>query len=126
MPLNSVLESVTMTPGDVRTIEGREIISLRGQTLALARVDVVLGLARSEPKPERSYVVVVGLAQHRLGLVVDELVGQQDIVIKSLGRALSAVPGIAGATELGGQQIVLVLDVGALVEESRRGASEAA
>jgi two-component system chemotaxis sensor kinase CheA len=125
VPLNSVLESMTMTPADVRTIEGREVISLRGQTLTLARVDVILGLTRGEPAAPRSYVVVVGLAQHRLGLVVDELVGQQDIVIKSLGRALSGVPGIAGATELGGEQIVLVLDVAALVEESRRGAEAA-
>jgi two-component system chemotaxis sensor kinase CheA len=69
---------------------------------------------------------VVGLAQHRLGIVVDELVGQQDIVIKSLGKALGGIPGIAGATELGGQQIVLVLDVGALVEEALRIGSEAA
>jgi two-component system chemotaxis sensor kinase CheA len=61
---------------------------------------------------------VVGLAQHRLGLVVDELLGQQDIVIKSLGAALGSIPGIAGATELGGQKVVLVLDVAALVEEA--------
>jgi len=126
VPLNSVLESMTMTPADVRTIEGREVITLRGQTLTLARVDNIFGLNRNDVAPERSCVVVVGLAQHRLGLVVDDLLGQQDIVIKSLGRALAGLPGIAGATELGGQQIVLVLDVGALVEESRRGAAEAA
>jgi two-component system chemotaxis sensor kinase CheA len=58
------------------------------------------------------------MAQNRLGLIVDELVGQQDIVIKSLGKALDGIPGIAGATELGNQQTVLVLDVGALVEET--------
>jgi two-component system chemotaxis sensor kinase CheA len=120
VPLNSVLESLTVTPAEVRTLSGREVLTLRGQTLTLARIDQVLALGRTEPAPARSYVVVVGLAQHRLGLVVDELVGQQDIVIKSLGRALAGVPGIAGATELAGQQIVLVLDVGALVEESRR------
>ena len=102
------------------------VLTLRGQTLTLVRVEDALGLARNEPPPERAYVVVVGLAQHRLGLVVDDLVGQQDIVIKSLGRALSGLRGIAGATELGGQQIVLVLDVAALVEESLRGAVEAA
>jgi two-component system chemotaxis sensor kinase CheA len=71
-------------------------------------------------------VVVVGLAQHRLGLVVDELVGQRDIVIKPLGRMLSQIPGIAGATELGGQQTVLVLDVAALVEEAISRAQEVA
>jgi two-component system chemotaxis sensor kinase CheA len=54
-------------------------------------------------------------------MVVDELLGQQDIVIKSLGKSLGSIPGIAGATELGGQQTVLVLDVGALVEEAISG-----
>jgi two-component system chemotaxis sensor kinase CheA len=126
VPLNSVLESLTLEPREVQTIEGRQVLTLRGQTLLLARIDAVLGLARGEPAPERSYVVVVGVAQHRLGFIVDELVGQQDVVIKSLGRALADVPGIAGATELGGQQIVLVLDVAALVEEALRGAAEAA
>jgi two-component system chemotaxis sensor kinase CheA len=126
VPLNSVLESLTFEPGDVQTIEGRQVLSLRGQTLLLARVDAVLGLTRADPPPERAYVVVVGVAQHRLGFIVDELIGQQDVVIKSLGRALADVPGIAGATELGGQQIVLVLDVAALVEEALRGAAEAA
>ena len=56
--------------------------------------------------PERIYVVIVGLAQHRVGLVVDELLGQQDVVIKPLVRALRSVPGIAGATELGGGRTV--------------------
>ena len=65
-----------------------------------------------------TFVVVVGLAQHRIGLVVDELVGQEDIVIKSLGRALAGIPGIAGATELGGKKTVLVLDVAQIVEEA--------
>jgi two-component system chemotaxis sensor kinase CheA len=59
-------------------------------------------------------------------LVVDELVGQRDIVIKPLGRMLSQIPGIAGATELGGQQTVLVLDVAALVEEAISRAQEVA
>jgi two-component system chemotaxis sensor kinase CheA len=126
LPLNSVLESLTLEARDVRTIEGREVLTVRGQTLFLARIDRVLGLGREGPPPERAFVVVVGVAQHRLGFVVDELVGQQDVVIKSLGRALADVPGIAGATELGGQQVVLVLDVAALVEEALRGAAEAA
>ena len=70
------------------------------------------------------YVVVIGLAQHRLGLVVDELLGERDIVIKSLGRALSGVRGIAGATELGHQRAVLVLDVPGIVEESIGGSNQ--
>jgi len=61
--------------------------------------------------------VVVGMAQHRVGLVVDELVGQQDIVIKPLGKSLKSVRGFAGATELGDQRVALVLDAAALIEE---------
>jgi two-component system chemotaxis sensor kinase CheA len=70
-------------------------------------------------------VVVVGLAQHRVGLVVDELLGQQDVVIKPLGSAVRNVPGIAGATELGANRTVLLLDVGRLVDEGVRQADAA-
>jgi two-component system chemotaxis sensor kinase CheA len=120
MPLNSVLESLRITVADVATVERREVMTLRGQTLPLARLERLFSLERpaSDPAPARQFVVVVGLAQHRIGLCVDELVGQQDIVIKPLGRALSSVPGIAGATELGGKKTVLVLDVAAIVEEA--------
>lgn len=119
VPLNSVLESLRISPSEVGTIERREVMSLRGQTLPLERLDRLFRLDRSEqPRAERQFVVVVGLAQHRVGLIVDELVGQQNIVIKSLGRLLGSVPGVAGATELGGRRTVLVLDVAGIVEES--------
>jgi two-component system, chemotaxis family, sensor kinase CheA len=120
VPLNSVLESLRVTQADVRTIERREVMSLRGQTLPLARLEKLFRLERAdlEGVPKKQFVVVVGLAQHRIGLLVDELHGQEDIVIKSLGRALSEVPGIAGATELGGKKTVLVLDVAQIVEEA--------
>jgi two-component system, chemotaxis family, sensor kinase CheA len=120
VPLNSVLESLRITQADVRTIERREVMSLRGQTLPLARLERLFRLERNdlEGVPHKQFVVVVGLAQHRIGLLVDELMGQEDIVIKSLGRALSDVPGIAGATELGGKKTVLVLDVAQIVEEA--------
>ena len=120
VPLNSVLESLRVTQNDVRTIERREVMSLRGQTLPLARLEKLFRLERSDlgGVPFKQFVVVVGLAQHRIGLLVDELHGQEDIVIKSLGRALADVPGIAGATELGGKKTVLVLDVAQIVEEA--------
>jgi two-component system chemotaxis sensor kinase CheA len=120
IPLNSVLESLIVTPNEVSTIEGREVMSLRGQTLPLSRLDKLFELSRGPDAlpPPRQFVVVVGLAQHRIGLCVAALRGQHDIVIKSLGRALEGAPGIAGATELGGQRTVLVLDVAQLVEEA--------
>jgi two-component system chemotaxis sensor kinase CheA len=128
IPLNSVLESLLATSSDVTTIERREVMSLRGQTLPLARIERLFQLERQAPSPPaaRQFVVVVGLAQHRIGLLVDELLGQQDIVIKPLGRALQGVPGIAGATELGGKKTVLVLDVAAIVEEAVQAQVEAA
>jgi two-component system chemotaxis sensor kinase CheA len=127
VPLNSVLESLRVTQKDVRLIERREVMSLRGQTLPLARLERMFRLEREnlEGVPPKQFVVVVGLAQHRIGLLVDELLGQEDIVIKSLGRALSKVNGVAGATELGGKKTVLVLDVAQIVEEAV-GAVEAA
>ena len=128
IPLNSVLESLRVTHNDISTIERREVMSLRGQTLPLARLEKLFELQRTrlDPPPARQFVVVVGLAQHRIGLLVDELLGQQDIVIKPLGKTLEGVPGIAGATDLGGQTTVLVLDVAAIVEEAVSSQEEAA
>jgi two-component system chemotaxis sensor kinase CheA len=128
VPLNSVLESLRIVQAEVRTIERREVMSLRGQTLPLTRLERLFRLERNDldPVPAKQFVVVVGLAQHRLGILVDELLGQQDIVIKPLGRALAGVPGVAGATELGGKKTVLVLDVAAIVEEAMTAEEEAA
>ena len=128
IPLNSVMESLMLDYTQIRTIERREVITLRDQTLPLVRLDDIFGLQRpmDQPMPSRGYVVVVALAQHRLGLLVDDLIGQQDIVIKSLGKTLQGIPGIAGATELGGQQTALVLDVRAVAEEAMPRITEAA
>ncbi len=120
VPLNSVLEIVTVEPSELRTIGLREVLSLRGVTLPLVRLGRFLGADRPAP-PGPIFVVVVGLAQERLGLAVDGLIGQQDIVVKPLGRALAGVRGIAGATDLGNRHTVLVLDVGAIIEEVVRG-----
>jgi two-component system chemotaxis sensor kinase CheA len=119
VPLNSVLEIINVNMNRVRTIERREVIELRGATLPLLRLSNWFELGESMAgEGGILYVVVVGLAQNRLGIVVDGVIGQQDIVIKSLGKSLSKVSGIAGATNLASQQTILVLDVGALIEEA--------
>ncbi len=118
VPLNSVLEVVTLAANELRSLSGREVVSLRGSTLPLVRLGRLFAPGAPPPASgEPEYVVVVGLAQERLALAVDGLVGQQDIVVKPLGRALSGVRGIAGATDLGGRRTVLVLDIGAIIEE---------
>ena len=119
IPLNSVVEIISIHKSRLRTIERREVLELRGATLPLVRLNELFDLGPPALDPDGTiFVVVVGLAENRLGIVVDELIGQQDIVIKPLGRSLSQVPGFAGATNLANQQTVLVLDVGALIEET--------
>lgn len=118
VPLASVLESLMLEQSEIRTIEGYPVILLRGQTLPLVYLADIFNLKSSSQNNDLKYVVVVGSAQHRIGLVVDDLIGQRDVVIKPLGRALSGVPGIAGATELRANRTVLLLDVARLVMES--------
>jgi len=126
IPLSTVSEALSLDTGMSRTLDGREVITLRGQTLQLCRLDRVLSLERKKtPAPRKSYVVVVSLGNRRLGVVVDHLVGQQDIVIKPLGRSLASVRGFAGATELGDQRVGLVLDAASIVDEAFSGSEVA-
>jgi len=116
IPLNNVMETLAIDAGAVRTIERREVISVRGGTVPLVDLRQIFRLG-GEKRPAMLYGVVAGVGQSRMALLVDELVGQQDIVIKSLGRRLRRVPGIAGATELGNQQTILVIDMVELINE---------
>jgi two-component system, chemotaxis family, sensor kinase CheA len=116
IPLNNVLETLAIDTNAVKTIERREVISVRGSTVPLVDLRQIFNLKQAE-RPSLLYGVVAGIGQHRMALLVDELVGQQDIVIKSLGRRLRHVPGIAGATELGNQQTILVIDMVELINE---------
>jgi two-component system chemotaxis sensor kinase CheA len=119
IPLGAVQETLVVEPGAIQRSEGRELLSLRGEPLALRRLAEVFGLGAPEPGAKQ-FAVVVGLGESRAGLLVDRLDGQQDAVLKPLQGPLAAVAGIAGATELGDQQAVLVLDVAALVDDGLR------
>jgi len=77
-----------------------------------------IGDTKARQRDGRKFVVITQVGNRRLGLVVDRLFGQQDIVIKALGRSLKSVKGFAGATELGDQRVALVLDIAALVDEA--------
>jgi len=123
IPINAVMETLMVEAATVRTIERREVIELRQSTLPLLRLEDIFKLPVSSRRDGRIFVAVVGLAEKKLGIVVDELLGQQDMVIKSLGNALSFVRGIAGAADLGNQKTILVLDVGGLMSEALRGES---
>jgi two-component system chemotaxis sensor kinase CheA len=118
IPISSVAESVMVEANQVGTVGQRPVIQLRDHTLALLRLSDLFGIQSSERKDGRLYIIVVGLAEKRLGLVVDTIEGQQEIVIKAVGSMLQGIPGVAGATELGNRKTILVLDVGALIEEA--------
>ncbi len=115
IPLGSIRETLIVGAADVQRSHGREFLSLRGDALPLRRLAEEFSIA-SPPTP-KSYVVVLGVGDARVGLLVDRLEGQQDTVIKPIQGPLRQIRGIAGATELGDQTAVLMLDVSALVED---------
>lgn len=114
IPLNSILENFLLVDSKIETIENKEFVHLRDSTIPIIRLDTFLGIPTF--MSGQHYVVVVGLAEKRLGLVVDGLKGQQDIVMKSIGKRLKSLKVIAGATDYK-QETILVLDVGGIVEE---------
>ena len=91
--------------------------ALRGEVLPLRQLSEEFGL-QSAQRDSKSFIVVLGMGDTRLGLVVDRLEGQQDTVIKPIQGPVQGVRGIAGATELGDQDPVLVLDVSALLADA--------
>ncbi len=117
IPLSTVSEALSFDPATVHRVESREVITVRGSSLPLCDLGRLLGLSDRPDSRRRRFVVVTTLGNRRLGLVVDHLFGQQDIVIKPLGGSLAQVRGFAGATELGDQRVGLVLDSGAVIEE---------
>jgi two-component system, chemotaxis family, sensor kinase CheA len=122
IPLSTVSEALSFDAGQVRRVENREVITVRGSSLPICDLGRLLGLPEPLEERRRRFVVVAALGNRRLGLVVDHLYGQEDIVIKPLGSSLSRVRGFAGATELGDQRVGLVLDSGAVIEEVLSGA----
>jgi two-component system chemotaxis sensor kinase CheA len=117
VPLANVEEAIALDEAHVRAVETREVLTVRGGSLPICRLERLFNVQRESRAASRSFVVIARVADRRLGLVVDELVGQQDIVIKPLGKSLKSVRGFAGATELGDQSVALILDVAALIEE---------
>ncbi len=120
LPLGSVVETLRVATQDIQSVRGREVVVIRGETVPLVRLRRTFGRvgAASEPSADAAYVVVVGLADRRLGLVVDRLVGEQEVVIKSLNRFCGEVRGISGATILGDGNVALIVDVNGIVAEA--------
>jgi len=117
VPLSSVLETLLVSREDIKTVGGLPMVQLRGNTLPLISLQEKFDLPTPETESNEVFVVVVGFGDKALGLIVDELRGQQEVVIKSLGDFLNNLPGIAGATILGDGKVTLILDIGSLIQD---------
>ncbi len=119
VPLVSVVETVRVDPGQIQTLDGFPVLRLRDLVIPLVRLDALLQVPEKKSSG-REYVVILGLAEKRIGLVVDALLGQEEVVIKSLGGYLSDTPAIAGATIRGDGRVTLILDVTQVLDLANR------
>jgi two-component system chemotaxis sensor kinase CheA len=120
IPLSSVLETVRIDEDEIFSVEGRSVMRLRDEVLSLVKLSGIFGVEQVMDDGEHTYVVVLGLAESKLGLIVDALVGQEEIVIKSLGEYLQGIEGIAGATMRGDGRVTLIVDVAALMNMAKK------
>lgn len=117
IPLGSIDSTINIVPDDIKTIQNKEVILLRGQIIPIIRLADILNVPESpDGKSEELFVVVVHMGDQKAGIIVDNLIGQQEIVIKTLGKLLAGIKVIAGATILGNGQVALILDVGTLMQ----------
>ena len=120
IPLASVMETVRISTDEIYTVEGKSVLRLREDVLSLVHIGDIFEVERIMESSEYVYVVVLGVGAQKLGLLVDTLVGQEEIVIKSLGEYLKGIEGIAGATIRGDGGVTLIVDVVALMEMARK------
>jgi two-component system chemotaxis sensor kinase CheA len=117
IPLGSIHETIQLTGADIKTMRGKEVINLREKTLPLLRLEEIFDFPRSKDDGE-VYAVIIGMGHRTMALVVQEMLGKQDIVIKPLGQAFAKTTALTGAAELGDQSTVLVLDVAGLMVDA--------
>jgi len=116
VPISSVLETISVTPAEIKTMGAQKLTTLRGNVLPLIWVHDLFGVGmRSDTGDDEIVAVVVDRGGQHVGLVVDSLIGQQEIAIKSLDGVLAGVRGFAGATILGDGRVIMILDVASMV-----------
>jgi len=115
VPLSNVIETVRIVEEDIYTIEGKSVLKLREEVLPLVNMADIFEIEKVLEPEKYLYVVILGLGATKIGLIVDRFIGQEEIVIKSLGEFLKGIPGIAGATIRGDGRVTLIIDVGSLM-----------
>ncbi|MEI8350132.1 MAG: hybrid sensor histidine kinase/response regulator [Candidatus Omnitrophota bacterium] len=117
--VDAVVETIRISSEDIRTVETKEAISVRGAILPLVRLNDIFGLPRKGIIEKKFFpVVIVQSAEKKIGLMVDQLLGRQEIITKSIGDPLGKIKNIAGATILGSGRVILVIDIPSIIEEA--------
>ncbi|WP_121092411.1 chemotaxis histidine kinase/response regulator CheAY2 [Helicobacter pylori] len=119
IPLSSVLETVRISQDEIYTVDGKSVLRLRDEVLSLVRLSDIFKVDAILESSSDVYVVIIGLADQKIGVIVDYLIGQEEVVIKSLGYYLKNTKGIAGATVRGDGKITLIVDVGAMMDMAK-------
>lgn len=116
IPLTTISETVAIERSEIQTIEWKDVYYIRGEMLPIISIGRMFGIETRQN--DMSFAVVVGFGKRKLGLLADDILGQQEIVIKSLGEYFKGLPGFAGAAEIGRHEVILVLDVESVIEKS--------
>lgn len=121
IPLHSVIEVLRVSVDDIETINGKEVVHLRDSILPVISLDQLISNNGNGHKDSGwQYIVEVGIAEKRFGIKVDQLVGQQEVVIKSLGDYLGKIDGIAGSSIMGDGTVIIILDINELFNKLRK------
>jgi two-component system chemotaxis sensor kinase CheA len=118
IPTQNIDETLRVTPEEILKAEGREVIRRRRRTVPLVRLGDILGVTHT-PSGTKVPIATIGFSGHRMGFVVDSFVGEQQIVIKTLGTHLKRVENVAGVTVLGAGEVVVILNVPDLMANAR-------
>ncbi len=119
MPTGSIEETLRVSPTDIMKVEGRDVVRRQRRNVPIVRLGDVLGVQHTEAGGSKQPVAVVGFSGHRIGFMVDAFIGEQQIVIKTLGTHLRKVENVAGVTILGAGEVVVILNVPELMNNAR-------
>ena len=123
VPLSSVVEITRVSDSEIQRVDKREVLRLREQILTLVRLSSLKGIHAvdsDEPKKKKSFVIVIGVAEKRFGLLVDSMVGEEELVIKALPGEIVSSDLVSGASILGDGTVVLILNVPAILSRLSR------
>ena len=120
LPIGSIIETLSIDAQPITKVSGQPVIILRGQTVPIIKLRNLFKVAGSFTEESAdNYVVVVGSAEQKVGLVVDRLLGEQEVVIKSISKYCGELPGLSGATILGNGRVALIVDINSILEVTR-------